>query len=77
MLYHQTKDPYYVKQFLGHKYLSNTEIYITIERTVFKPSSDEYTVKVSNELEEIKELLEIGFKYICAKEDLVFPRKRK
>jgi len=44
---------------------------------VFKPSSDEYTVKVSNELEEIKELLEIGFKYIYAKEDLVFPRKRK
>jgi len=77
MLYHQTKDPYYVKQFLGHKCLSNTEIYITIERTVFEPSSDEYTVKVTKEPEEIKELLEIGFEYICEKEELVFLRKRK
>ena len=77
MLYHQTKDPYYVKQFLGHKCLSNTEIYITIELTVFKPSSDEYTVKVTKEPEEIKELLEIGFKYICVKEEWVFLRKRK
>jgi integrase len=32
--YHRTKDPYYVKQFLGHKCLKNTEIYINIERTV-------------------------------------------
>ena len=77
MLYHLTKDPYHFKQFLGYKCLSNTEIYIPIERTVFKPSSDEYTVKVTKEPEEIKELLEIGFKYICAKEELVFLRKRK
>jgi len=32
MLYHQTKDPYYVKEFLGHKTLKNTEIYITVEK---------------------------------------------
>ncbi len=28
-LYHQTKDPYYVKDFLGHKSLTSTEIYIS------------------------------------------------
>jgi hypothetical protein len=77
MLYHQTKDPYYVKEFLGHKGISRTEIYITIERTIFAPSSDEYTVKVARETEEIKSLLEIGFEYVCEKEDLVFLRKRK
>ena len=36
MLYHKTHDPYYVKDFLGHKCLSNTEIYINIERTLFE-----------------------------------------
>lgn len=76
-LYHQTKDPYYVKQFLGHKCLSNTEIYITIERTIFEPSSDEYHVRVAKEPEEIKELLETGFEYVCTKEELMFLRKRK
>ena len=73
-LHHQTKDPYYVKQFLDHK---STEIYITIERTIFEPSSDEYTVKVAKEPEDIKRLLEIGFEYICEKEGLAFLRKRK
>jgi len=77
MLYHQTKDPYYVKDFLGHKSLRSTEIYITIERTIFEPSSDEFTVKVASKPEEIKSLLETGFEYVCQKDDLMFFRKRK
>jgi hypothetical protein len=62
---------------LGHKRISSTEIYITLERTIFESSSDDYTVKVAREPEEIKGLLEIGFEYICEKEGLVFLRKRK
>jgi integrase len=55
MLFHQTKDPYYVKDFLGHKSLKNTEIYITVERTVFGESeNDEFTVKVAEKPEEKK-----------------------
>jgi len=77
MLYHQTKDPYYVKQFLGHKELRSTEIYITIERTLFEPSSEEFIVKVAEKPEEIKALLEVGFDYVCEKDGLVFLRKRK
>jgi len=76
-LYHQTKDPYYVKQFLGHKCLSNTEIYINIERTLFEPGSDEFTVKVTEKAEEVKALLETGFEYVCEKDSLIFLRKRK
>jgi integrase len=45
-LYHETKDLYYVKDFLGHKELRNTEIYINIERTLFEESSDGLAVKV-------------------------------
>jgi len=77
MLYHKTRDPYYVKDFLGHKKLSSTEIYITIERTIFEPTSDEFTVKVATESEEVKGLLEVGFEYVCQKDGLVFLRKRK
>lgn len=75
--YHRTKDPYYVKQFLGHKSLKNTEIYITIERTLFEPGNDEFTVKVTEKPEEIKSLLETGFEYVCQNENLTFLRKRK
>jgi integrase len=76
-LYHQTKDLYYVKQFLGHKDLKNTEIYINIEHTLFDQYSDQYTVKVADKPEEVKALLEVGFEYICQKDNLIFLRKRK
>jgi integrase len=76
-LYHETKDPYYVKDFLGHKELRNTEIYINIERTIFEASGDGFTVKVLQNPEEIKSLLEVGFEYVCQKDNLIFLRKRK
>jgi integrase len=78
MLYHKTKDPYYVKDFLGHKSIKNTEIYITVERAIFGDScNDEFTVKVVSNPEEIKALLEVGFEYVCEKDGLLFFRKRK
>jgi integrase len=77
-LYHQTKDPYYVQHFLGHKSLKSTEIYINIEHTLFETgANDEFTVTIAEKLEEIKELLEVGFEYICHKDTLIFLRKRK
>jgi integrase len=76
-LYHQTKDPYYVKDFLGHKSLKNTEIYINIERTIFEPTSEDWTVKVVQQPDEVKSLLEVGFEYVCQKDELIFLRKRK
>lgn len=76
MLYLQTRDPYYVKDFLGHKSLSSTEIYINIERTMFESACDEFTVKVT-EKPEVKALLERDFEYVCQEDNLAFLRKRK
>ena len=77
-LLHQTKDPYYVKEFLGHRSLKNTEIYITLERTIFNEyGDDEFTIKVAEKAEDIKSLLEVGFEYTCEKDGLLFFRKRK
>lgn len=65
-LYHQTKDIYYVKEFLGHRSIKNSEIYITIERTIFMEScNDEFTVIDAGKSEEIKNLLEVSLEYIC------------
>ena len=78
MLYHQTKDPYYVQHFLGHKSLKSTEIYINIEHTLFGAgTNDQFTVRIAEKPEEIKELLETGFEYVCQKDTLIFLRKRK
>ena len=77
MLYHETKDPMYVKEFLGHRKLDTTMLYIQLAKTLFNETSDEFTVKVASKPEEIKQLLEVGFKYICEKDDLLYFRKRK
>jgi integrase len=77
MEYHQTKDPLHVKEMLGHRSMNTTLLYIQLEKTLFKESSDEFTVKVAKEPEEIKALLEVGFEYVCQKDDLMFFRKRK
>lgn len=76
-MYHKTKDPYYVQHFLGHKSLRSTEIYINIEHTIFDPTNDEFTVKVAEKPEDVKALLEVGFEYVCQKDNLIFLRKRK
>jgi hypothetical protein len=44
---------------------------------LFKTGSDEFTVKAVRDPEEIQALLEVGFEYICQKDDLMFFRKRK
>jgi integrase len=79
MLYHQTKDPYYVRDFVGRKGLRNTEIYINIERIIFEPGNNDFTVRVVEKPEDMKALLllETGFEYVCQKDNLVFLRKRR
>ena len=77
VLYHQTKDIVYVMNFLGHKKIDNTLLYIQLAEVIFKETTDEFTVRVAEKPEDSKELLEVGFEYICEKDSLMFFRKRK
>jgi integrase len=77
MIYHKTKDPMYVKEFLGHKKLDTTLLYIQIEQALYSETNDDFIVKVARTPQQIKALLEVGFEYVCQKEDLLFFRKRK
>ncbi len=76
-LYHQTKDVLYVKEFLGHRKVETTLLYIQLAEAIFKDTTDEFTVRVAKKPEEIKGLLEAGFEYICEKDELLYFRKRK
>jgi integrase len=78
MLYHKLKDPYYVKDFLRHKDIRNTTLYINIERALFQSSNDdEFSVKVAKNLQEACELLKVGFEYVTEMEGVKVFRKRK
>ncbi|MEM3694998.1 MAG: tyrosine-type recombinase/integrase [Candidatus Bathyarchaeia archaeon] len=78
MLYHQTKDIYHVKEYLGHKNLQSTQVYIHIEKAMFRTMEpDEYHVKVAETKEDIIALLEEGFEFVMEKDGLAYFRKRK
>ena len=64
MLYHQTKDILYVKEYLGYNKIDTTLLYIQLAETIFKNLNDEFTVKVANKKEDIKALLEVGLVHL-------------
>jgi len=77
MLYHQTKDILYVKEFLGHRSINSTLVYIQLEQALFDKDADSFTCKVAKSPEEIKTLIESGFEYVTEKDGLIYFRKRK
>ena len=65
------------EEFLGHRKVETTLLYIQLAEVIFKEISDEFTVRVANKSEDIQALLEIGFEYVCEKDGLLYFRKRK
>ena len=72
MLYYQTKDILYVKEFFGHRKVETTLLYIQLAEAIFKEANDEFTVRVASKPEEIKQLLEVGFEFVCEKDGLIY-----
>jgi integrase len=61
---HLTKDPWHVKEILGHKHISSTEGYIHLEKMLFQcKTTDKFTVKVADTLEDAIELMKVGFEF--------------
>ena len=54
MLYHQTKDILYVKEFLGHRRIDTTLKYVQLEQALFDKDADSFTCRVAKKPEEIK-----------------------
>ena len=59
------------------KEFDNTLIYVNLESAIFQTENDNFHVKTAKTPEEITQLLEVGFEYICEKDGLIFFRKRK
>ena len=74
MEYHKTKDILYVMQLLGHRNIQNTLKYTQLVK--FR-EEDEFICKVAKTPEEVQELIEKGFEYVCEMDDLLFFRKRR
>ncbi|HSV48929.1 MAG TPA: site-specific integrase [Candidatus Acidoferrales bacterium] len=76
MLYHETKDMYYVMMRLGHKNIKNTLLYVQLEEALFQGETS-YISKVAKNEKEICSLIEAGFEYVTEFEGSKIFRKRK
>ena len=74
---YEAADILYVKEFLGHRKIETTLLYVQLAEAIFKETTDEFTVRVASKPEEITKLLEAGFEYVCEKDGLLYFRKRK
>jgi integrase len=74
MEYHKTKDILHVMKVLGHKRIQNTLIYTQL---INFQNEDEYICKAAKTVEEAKQLIEVGFEYVCEVNDVKLFRKRK
>jgi len=76
--YHRTKDITHVQTMLGHKGLNNTLLYINLEHALFgEGDSQEFHVKAASNIEEVCELVEVGFEHECRLDGKQVFRKRK
>jgi hypothetical protein len=76
MLYHQTKDMYYVMLQLGHRNIQNTRLYVQLEDALFQGES-EYISKIAKTEQEICTLIEAGFEYVTEFQGSKIFKKRK
>jgi len=76
MLYHETKDMYYVMQRLGHKQIKNTLLYAQLQEALFQGETN-YISKVAKTEKEICSLVEAGFEYVTELDGAKILRKRK
>jgi len=76
MLYHQTKDMYYVMQRLGHKSIKNTLLCVQLEEALFQ-GENEYISKVAKTEKEICSLIDAGFEYVTEFQGAKIFKKRK
>jgi len=64
----KAKDILRVRERLSHKNIKSTLIYIDVERAIYQPGSEEFTVRVAKNVEEASQLIEVGFEYVCQNE---------
>jgi len=65
MLYHYKPDLLVVAEFLGHKDIENTRLYVQLEKSLFKNlPNDQFITKVAFSTQQCCDLIEVGFEYV-------------
>jgi hypothetical protein len=77
MLYHQTRDIFFVMQFLGHRNINNTMKYVQLQEALFRSDDDDFTCKAAGNVDDAMKLIELGFNFVCEFDGIKLFKKRK
>ena len=78
MLYNYTKDILLVQQFLGHRFIENTQLYIQLDKKLFANVPDDaFIIRAVQTVEEATKLGEVGFEPFIVIQGVQLMRKRK
>jgi hypothetical protein len=69
MEYYRTRDILYVMQFLGHRKIENTLLYVQLVNSVFQDQDDQNICKVAKTAQDAVHLIELGFEYVTGEYD--------
>ena len=69
MEYYRTRDILYVMQFLGHRKIENTLLYVQLVNSVFQDQDDQNICKVAKNAQGAVHLIELGFEYVTGEYD--------
>ena len=54
----------YRQQFLGHRKIENTLLYVQLTNSIFQDVDNQYVCKVAKTAQEAIQLVELGFEYV-------------
>lgn len=78
MLYQYKPDMLLVVEFLGHKDLESTRLYIQLEKSLFKNlPNNMFITRIAHNAEETCSFVEVGFEYVTEQVCLKFFRKKE
>ena len=77
MHYHNVKSIVHVQQKLGHRSITSTMRYITIEESLFQEAPEDFYSATAKTVPEACKLVEAGFEYVCDFDGMKVFRKRK
>ena len=78
MMYHYTKDILAVQEFLGHRSIENTQLYIQLDKKLFAGiPDDKFIIRAVHSIEEATQLGEVGFEPFMVIQGIQLMRKRK
>ena len=66
---HKGYDLFDIADFLGHRNIKNTVIYVHLEKTAYPNGGDDYAAKVATTQAEKLALIEAGFTFVSSDPD--------